>query len=299
LTKEPVSVLVTWDIDPFRDVSIENKKEALKKARWLLHKLQIQSTFFFHGSICEQLDGEIKGLVQDNHEIGCHGLTHGDEEEYNRMPEEMQRKYLCEATDILRRITGRNVSCFRGPRMKTSHITQKILVELGYIVDCSVASQRVDFVSSNLVNLNWIFAPRLPYRPSNKSAFRRGQQNLWVVPLSALILPFISSALYIFKVRVMKSLFKTLFMESQRTGKPIVYLIHAFEFAPSTLRHEPEKLSFVQEIRTHGFLVRERFFEKDHYERFRMNLELFRYIKSFPNVQFKTVGDFVSNTLKG
>lgn len=297
MAKEPVSVLVTWDIDPFPDVSIENKKEALRRTRWLLSDQQIQSTLFFHARIADQLKGEIEEFAQDNHEIGCHGLTHGNEEDYNRMSEDMQRKYLYEATDILRKSSGGAISSFRGPRVKTSHMTQRILVELGYTADCSVASQRVDFVSSNLVNVGWIFAPRLPYRPNRRSAFRKGDQDIWVVPLSAAIVPFISSALYILKTRVMKGLFRILYMEAQRTGKPIVYLIHPFEFAPSTLRSKPENLSFVQEIRTHGLLLRERFLEKDHHERFRMNQDLFRYMKSFPNVQFKTVRDFVSDTL--
>lgn len=295
--KRPVSVLVTWDIDPFADVSIEAKREALKRTRLLLRDQQIQSTLFFHARIAEQLSDEIEALLLENHEIGCHGLTHGSEEDYNRMPEDMQRKYLCEATDILRRSTGEAVSSFRGPRVKTSAMTQKILVELGYTADCSVASQRVDFVSSNLVNVDWIFAPRLPYRPSRRSAFRKGDQDIWVVPLSAVVVPFISSVLYILKTRFMKALFRILYMESRRTGKPIVYLIHPFEFAPSTLRYKPENLSTLQSIRTHGFLVRERFLEKDHHKRFRMNQELFRYMRSFPDVQFKTVRDFVAENL--
>jgi hypothetical protein len=44
-------------------------------------------------------------------------------------------------------------------------------------------------------------------------------------------------------------------------------------------------------------VLRERFYEKNHDERFRMNQELFAYMKSFPNVQFKAVRDFVFDTL--
>ena len=295
MIQKPVSVLVTWDIDPFRDVSIEEKKESLKQTQWLLREQHIKSTFFFHARIADQLNEEIEKLLDEGHEIGCHGLTHGSEENYNQMPEDMQRKYLDEATAILRKITARSIRSFRGPRMKTSHVTQKILEELGYTADCSVASQRVDVVSSNLINLGWIIAPRLPYQPSSRSAFRKGNREIWVVPLSAAILPFISSALYVLKTRVIKSLFRILYMESKRTGKPIVYLIHPFEFAPTTLRSELKNLSFFQLIRTHGFLFRERLFEKDHLKRFKMNQELFAYMKSFPNVQFRTVKDYVSN----
>jgi len=294
---KPVSVLVTWDIDPTPEVTIENKREALKQTRLLLRDQQILSTLFCHAKIADQLSGEIEGLLQDNHEIGCHGLTHGSEEDYNRMPEDMQRKHLYEATDILRKSTGQAISSFRGPRMKTSHMTQKLLIELGYAADCSVASQRVDFVSSNLVNVSWIFAPRLPYQPSRRNAFRKGDQDIWVIPLSAIILPFISSALYVFKINIMKRLFKALYMESRCTGKPIVYLIHPFEFAPITGSWIPENLSKTQLIRTYGFVFREKFCEKDPNERFRMNKELIKYMRSFPNVQFKTVRDFVSDTL--
>lgn len=297
MMKRNVSILVTWDIDPFLDVTIQDKKAALTQTRQLLTDHQIESTLFLPAKMAEALGSEIQALIQDGHEIGCHGLTHGDEEDYNRMSEDMQRAYICEATEVLREVAGRSISSFRGPRMKTSHLTQSVLAERGYTADCSVASQRIDFISSNLVNLGWIIAPRLPYRPSHRSAFRKGDQDIWVVPLSAVVVPFISSALYILKTRFMKAVFRILYMESQRTGKPIVYLIHPFEFAPSTLRHEPEGLSFMQEIRTHGFLVRERFLEKNHCERFRMNVELFKYMKSFPNVQFRTVRQYVSDEL--
>lgn len=295
--KKPVSILVTWDIDPFPDVDIGKKREALRQTRQLLRDHQIQSTFFLPARMADALDSEVQELTEDGHEIGCHGLTHGDEEDYNRMPEDRQRAHLCEATEILRRAAGQTIASFRGPRMKTSHLTQSILVELGYIADCSVASQRIDFVSSNLVNVDWIFAPRLPYQPSLRSAFRKGHQDIWVVPLSAVIVPFISSVLYLLRTRFMKGLFRVLYREAQRTGKPIVYLIHPFEFAPSTLRYKPENMSFVQEIRTHGFLARERFYEKNHLARFKMNEELIAYMQSFPQVQFKTVRDYVSGEL--
>jgi hypothetical protein len=166
-----ISILVTWDIDPFPDVNVEAKKAALRQTRQLLHDQQILSTFFLPAKMAEALNGEIQQLLHDGHEIGCHGLTHGDEEDFSRMSAGTQRTHICGATEILQRVTGQAIASFRGPRMKTSHVTQCVLEELGYVADCSVASQRVDFLSSNLVNVNWILAPRLPYRPSHRSAF--------------------------------------------------------------------------------------------------------------------------------
>ena len=214
------------------------------------------------------------------------------------MPEDALYENLGEATEILRSISGQHISSFRGPRLKTSSATQKVLLDLGYTSDSSVASQRIDFLSSNLVNFGWIIAPRLPYHPGEDSPFRRGQLPLWVVPVSAIIMPFISSALYVFRMNFMKNMFKMLYREARRTGKPIVYLIHPFEFAPIEGTWVPNGLSTVQRIRTYGFVFRERLYEKDHQERLRMNRELFEYMNTFPDVHFRTVRDYVSNELK-
>lgn len=293
--KKVVPILITWDIDPTPEATLADKKKALDRAAGLLKDLQIDGTFFFHAMIAGQLEQEIRSLAGNGHEIGCHGLTHGDEEEYDRMPREMQRAYLSKATNILNEMSHRPIISFRGPRVKTSQITHDVLEELGYVADCSVASQRIDLVSSNLINTGWIFAPRLPYHPSNTNAFRRGERKIWVVPISAMLLPFISSTLYALRLRFMKCFFQVLYRESLRTGKPIVYLVHPFEFAPFGEVSRP-RLS-ISSIRTHGLLVREKFYVKDEKKRFEMNKALFVHMKSYPNTRFMTVGGFISTML--
>jgi hypothetical protein len=295
--KKAVPILITWDVHPDPERTIENMKYAIGLSSELLKELEIKSTFLFVAELAHQFKKEISLLVKDKQEIGCHGLTHGDEEEYNRMPEDLQRTYLNKATDILQDIAHNPIKTFRGPRVKTSHITHKILEELGYTADCSVGSQRIDFISSNLINIGWIFAPRLPYHPNEKSAFKKGERNIWVVPISAIILPFISSTLNIFKLNFMKFLFNILYRESLRTGKPIVYLVHPTEFTKmSTIKFEKTKLS-LEKIRTHGLSFRNKFYERDPQKRFEMNKNLFIYMKSFPDVQFMTVNSFISNML--
>ncbi|MDD4182634.1 MAG: polysaccharide deacetylase family protein [Candidatus Omnitrophica bacterium] len=294
--RKVVPILITWDIDPTPETTIENKKQALELITLLLKDLQMNCTFLFHANIANRLENEILLLIKSGHEIGCHGLTHGSEEEYDKMPEDLQRTYLNKATDILKNITNRPIKTFRGPRVKTSHITDKILEELGYTADCSVGSQRIDFVSSNLINVGWIFAPRLPYHPSKDNVFKRGEQKIWVIPVSAIALPFISSTLYAFKLKFMKYFFDILYKESLRTGKPIVYLAHPSEFAPQTIKIEKKGFSFGR-IKTHGFSFRSRFYEKDVQKKFKMNKDLFIYMKTHPNIQFMSVSDYVSNIL--
>ncbi len=297
--KKIVPILLTWDVDPTPEVTIENKKHALELIIELLKELEIQSTFLFVAMVAQHLREEISWLIRAGQEVGCHGLTHGDDEEYNRMPEDLQRNYLCQATDILQDITHSPIKTFRGPRVKTSHITHSILEELGYTADCSVASQRIDFVSSNLFNIGWVFAPRVPYHPNRDSAFKRGDRELYVIPISAIILPFISSSLNVFGVEFMKFFFNILYRESQRSGKPIVYLIHPFEFAPATIKKAKDGQGSVERLRTHGMSFRSNFYEKDEKKRLQYNKELFTYMKSFPHVQFMTVSEYVSEIDNG
>lgn len=291
-----VPVLITWDVENWPGFTIEDKKAAIMLAAGLLDELNIKSTFLFVAEAAMSLPDEISALIKAGHEIGCHGLTHDNEEEYDKMPEGLQRSYLGAATEILRSITSHPVTIFRGPRAKTSHITQKILQELGYAADCSVASQRCDLVSSNLINPGWIFAPRLPYHPRPDSAFKKGNQKIWVIPISALILPFISSVLYILRLKFMKRFFDVLYRESLSSGKPIVYLLHPEEFAEATVKVKGT-LPFFKKIRIHGFLFRAKFYEQNRRKRFVMNRELFLYMKSYSNVRFFTVNDFITRVL--
>ncbi len=62
-------------------------------------------------------------------EIGCHGLTHTDEEDYDRMTLDMQRAYLEEATQKLAATAGAPILAFRSPRVKTSAHILKLLAE--------------------------------------------------------------------------------------------------------------------------------------------------------------------------
>lgn len=186
--KNVVPILITWDVDP---VGLEKNQMAIARIAKMVQDFSIQSTFFFPAKIAETLHTQVVELLEAGHEIGCHGLTHGYEEEYNRMSQEQQQNYLSKATGILEGIANCQIKSFRGPRAKTSYITQGILESLGYWCDSSIASQRLDFVSSNLINLGWLYASRLPYHPARHNPFKVGDRNLWVVPISALGLSLI------------------------------------------------------------------------------------------------------------
>jgi len=287
--KDNVHILITCDVDPTPEASIGEKTRAVKKSAELFAQYGIHATYFWVAKVISEY-GSLPGmLAEQGHEIGCHGLTHEEEEEFSIMPESKQRNILREATSLLEQAGVAPVHSFRGPRVKISHITHKVLAELGYTADSSVCSQRIDFVSSNLINPQWITAPRLPYHPSRKSAFRRGDVPLTEVPVSAAVLPFVSGSLYTFGLSWMKFFFSMLYRESCVTGKPIVYLLHPAEFASKDLGKRRD-----YRIRVEGFSFRRSalLFEPDVEKRYDLNDKLFSFIAGHKNVTFLTMKEF-------
>jgi peptidoglycan/xylan/chitin deacetylase (PgdA/CDA1 family) len=292
-----VPVLITWDVDPDRWTTLERRQEALRLALDLCEALAIKSTFYITANFAHEYPPEIERMHRLGQEIGCHGLTHTDEEEYDRMPEAMLRNYLQEATTKLEQASGRPVVSFRSPRVKISALTLRLLAEYGYQSDSSVCSQRIDFLSSNLINPGWLVAPRRPYRPHPDNAFKAGTLPLWEIPVSAAVVPFISGSLNVFGLRFMKMMFRLLHAESRYTGKPIVYLAHPPEFILKQSRRT--KISLEQltprYIRTHGLLLRQLVYRLSGEAWYRASRELFAYMASFSDVDFMTSQAYVDH----
>ncbi len=289
---EQVEVLITWDVDPYSRHDLARKKQALQAAIKLCRELEMRATFLFVAQEAAWYPEEIAEMKRVGHEIGCHGLTHGDEEDYNRMPPETQRGYIEQATRLLEEKTGIPVTAFRGPRVKVSPVTLRLLAEYGYLTDSSVCSQRLDLVSSNLINTGWLVAPRSPYHPHKDSAFKRGDLGILEVPVSALMIPFISSSLYVLRLPLMKVLFRLLYAEACHKNKPIVYLAHPAEFG--SLSHARLKLSNLsfKRLRTHGLRFRKRLFEPNPDLRLNLSRALFSYMATFPGIRFMTMREY-------
>jgi len=289
------AVLLTGDVDFSRHHHAGDKGLAFRHMLDAGKDLGGSMTFFFVAREAEQVADFPPMLRIAGHEIGCHGLTHGNEEEYDAMPAEMQERYLTEATGILSAIGGGRVTAFRGPRVKVSGTTLGILARLGYVADSTVCSQRFDLISSNLLHTGWLRAPRRPYHPSGEDAYRRGELPILEVPVSAAALPFISSTLYVLGMRVMKVLFRGLYLEAIRTGKPIVYLFHPYEF----IEEIPGAKDYSRNLKVHGLRLRRHLYRGDAATRLAWNRELWRYMAGFEGVEFITMSQFADRYAGG
>ena len=90
----------------------------------------------------------------------------------------------------------------------------------------------------------------------------------------------------------MKMMFKILYEESIRTGKPVVYLMHPEEFGSKTIRVD-YKFS-LKNVRSRGFYFRRKIKNlRSVDEKIRLSSELFSYMRTFRNVEFITADEYV------
>lgn len=295
MNQRSVPVLITWDVDPDRWATAEKRENALTYAIDLCEAFGIHSTFFITANYAHEYPVHLQQMRELHQEIGCHGLNHTDEEDYDRMPEEMQRSYIEKATQKLEADAGLPISSFRSPRVKTSSATLRLLAHNGYSSDSSICPQRIDFVSSNLINPGWLIAPRNAYHPNAENAFRKGNLPIWEIPISAVALPFISSLMRVMGVKMMKALFWLLYQEAKRTGKPIVYLAHPTEFIYTSKGKVKFRLSDLSpsRIRVHGFMIRNCFYRLGGMDLLEATRELFQYMASFQEITFLSCSEYV------
>jgi len=197
----------------------------------LYEKYNVKSTFYFTGYIAKLYPEIVKMVIPYGHEVGSHGLSHKKEHGFDIMPIKDQIVHLKESKDILEEILGEEIISFRAPALRVNNDTAVALAECNYKIDSSVASQRFDMFMSfgGLKKLNWLTAPRLPYKTCKTSLFKKGDGEIIEVPLSASLIPYLSTTMRIFpKLTAIQR--NIMAYESSKTGKPIVFDTHPNEF---------------------------------------------------------------------
>lgn len=258
-----MSVLLTYDIHTHAAHSAPDVDRYLQHILGLHAKIGVKASFFFPAEAARAMKQTARSLVREGHAVGCHGLTHRNES-YKAMPHAEQKEKLSLATREIEDIIQQRVTFFRAPVFKISGTTIRVLEELGYEADLSMNSQRLGLTSSDVWNVSWMLAPRRPYHPDFKYPWRKGRAKLWEIPLSCMLLPYMSNTALVFGVRFMKTFFRGLLVESRLSGKPVVYMAHPEDLYPwrASPTHPPfhwRELAPSEQ----GFRIRRRLFEAD------------------------------------
>ena len=206
-------------------------KEGMPILLDIYSEFNIKSTFFFTGYIAKLFPEIVRMIIKDGHEVASHGKSHLPENGFDVMSFERQKDHLEYSKKILEDISGQEVISFRAPALRTSKCTARALIETGYRIDSSVASQRFDFFLSfgSKNKFKWLTAPRLPYKVDPENIFKKGNSKLVEVPLTALFFPYVSTTMRIFPM-VTSLQRRIINLETNINNRPVVFDIHPNEF---------------------------------------------------------------------
>jgi len=290
----PVRVLITFDIHAAAG-AVADVRLWVRETLYFLESLSIKATFFIPAVFAEQIPEEVRMIVGRGHEVGCHGMTHGPDEEYNLLPYERQKAFLSEAKSRIEAVTGQEIVSFRAPAFKLNGDTIMALENTGFKADLSVTSQRLGILSSEVSNLGWLYSPRSPYHPDHRNPFKKGESTLWEIPQSSLILLFSSNLIMAFGGFFIKLFFKLLLAESRLRKNPIVYMTHPEEIYPRDKKYAYKfQWRHLLPSKKDGFILRYIFLHnKDAKKISQHNVSLIKFIKASKNVNFVTAKEMV------
>lgn len=241
--------LLTNDVETtsiwFNDLRDQTGEKVFREGMPLLldlyRKYQIKSTFFFTAYIAGLYPEIVRMILMDGHEVGSHGKSHTKENGFDIMPFDKQKDHLDYSKKLLEDISGQKVISFRAPALRVSPLTARALIETGFKIDSSIASQRFDFFLSfgSKGKMGFLTSPRLPYRTARENIFKKGQGQLIEVPLSATLIPFAGTTMRMFPA-LTKLQQKFLDLEAGLRGKPVVFGTHPNEFIDEC--SEPRKI---------------------------------------------------------
>lgn len=177
--------IITIDIE--QDISSKLKNsykgvEALPLFLNLLKKFDLNASFFTTGDICIKYPEIIKKIVDDKHELGCHGLNH---EMFWFKSYKDQLKEIEKATNIIEEVSSYRPKMFRTPKFGVSIKTIKALEKLDYEIDSSVMPNAVTKILKGLYKVHSLVgAPMMPYYPSYVDITKKGDSTILEIPLT-------------------------------------------------------------------------------------------------------------------
>lgn len=103
--------------------------EGVPRILRLLDKYNIKATFFIVGSIAEKYPEKIKAIADAGHNLGNHSWSHVHPHKYEKKEDEMAE--LLKTSEIVKKLTGKQLIGYRSPAWELSSHTIEILEEMG------------------------------------------------------------------------------------------------------------------------------------------------------------------------
>jgi len=113
-------------------------EEGIERLIGVFRKHKVKATFFVTGEMARKHANIIKSILDNDHELACHGLFH----EKNEFVKDLksQRHSIEVSTRIIEELSGTNPTGFRAPCLRVNDVTFALLSKYGYIYDSSIVS---------------------------------------------------------------------------------------------------------------------------------------------------------------
>jgi peptidoglycan/xylan/chitin deacetylase (PgdA/CDA1 family) len=147
--------VMTVDIDPSPPSCPYSKAEdGLDLLLELFKKYMVKATFFVTAELTRELKHHLNRILDEKHEIACHGLKHDPKEINLSLKKQIRRIAL--ATRLIENTTGVKPIGFRAPNFKVNNRCLAALQKNGYLYDSSM-------ICSFLYGYNRIFPISKPF----------------------------------------------------------------------------------------------------------------------------------------
>jgi peptidoglycan/xylan/chitin deacetylase (PgdA/CDA1 family) len=131
-----VTIDMEQDCPPYLE-TYHGVQEGTPRLLALLDDLQIHATFFSTGEVARRYPEVIQRIVDQGHELGCHGDTH---RRFGQMTPGDAESEIAQASDVLRKFSS--VVSFRAPNLDFPRQYLPFLRKYGYRVDSSVGRHK-------------------------------------------------------------------------------------------------------------------------------------------------------------
>ena len=212
---------ISLTIDTEKDLhsdTYDSLKYGIPKALKIADKYNIKLTFFVPANLLEKFPDYFKDLKKKGHEIALHGLEH---ERFDDLHFKEKEERIIKAILIYKKIFNEEPKGFRAPQHSIDDETLDILNKNKFLYDSSYTPfnilQLVFFPKKIKLWFKGFFMPR-------KTFYIR--KNLYEVPLSGFIIPFVSLPLRAFP----KPMLKAFLLILRLTNKDMVFYAHSWDF---------------------------------------------------------------------
>jgi peptidoglycan/xylan/chitin deacetylase (PgdA/CDA1 family) len=142
-----VAITVDFEPDcpPYLSSTFRGIEEGAPKLLALFREMGIRATYFTTGEVAERHPEAVRALVCDDHELGCHGITH---RAFDRLDVDTARWEIDQSARFLR--TFAPVDSFRAPYLRFPESYVPLLEDAGFALDSSLARYKRSFHAERL-----------------------------------------------------------------------------------------------------------------------------------------------------